>query len=66
MVNFIVELRPKQLEMITGENTVSISRCVALKKKIESLLEKGGVNIVGARIRITLLITILPGVRGLS
>jgi hypothetical protein len=26
MVDFVVELRPEQLEMIAGEDTVSISR----------------------------------------
>lgn len=37
--NFVVELRPEQLEMIAGEDTVSISRRAALKKEIESLLD---------------------------
>jgi hypothetical protein len=39
MVDFVVELRPEQLEMIAGEDTVSISRRAALKKEIESLLD---------------------------
>jgi hypothetical protein len=33
MVDFVVELRPEQLEMIAGEDTVSISRRAALKKE---------------------------------
>jgi hypothetical protein len=37
--DFVVELRPEQLEMIAGEDTVSISRRAALKKEIESLLD---------------------------
>jgi hypothetical protein len=35
MVDFVVELTPEQLEMIAGEDTVSISRHAALKKEIE-------------------------------
>ena len=37
--DFVVELKPEQLEMIAGEDTVSISRRAALKKEIESLLD---------------------------
>jgi hypothetical protein len=37
--DFVVELRPEQLEMIADEDTVSVSRRAALKKEIESLLD---------------------------
>jgi hypothetical protein len=37
--DFVVELKPEQLEMIAAKDIVSISRRAALKKEIESLLD---------------------------